>query len=220
MGAPSSPPEGLVRVQRIAREVAEEACAGTAPGASELETAARVAALLRERCVEETWSITNVGFGEGSRICFPTYPPTERVLGQVDVGHVDVHPAAADGWWGDCTRTVVSGESSAHAQALADLRRIHEDALARCRPGMRARDLFDPTLEAIEAAGYELLDLWHNIGHSLRRGSAYDDKFIDTTNETEMWGAWAIEPFIGRDGFGVKLEDVVWFGDGGCEVLR
>ena len=35
-----------------------------------------------------------------------------------------------------------------------------------------------------------------------------------------MWGAWAIEPFIGNDRFGCKLEDIVWFGPDGCIVLR
>jgi methionine aminopeptidase len=136
------------------------------------------------------------------------------------VGHVDVHPVSSDGWWGDCTRTFCLGDDPEHSDAMVALRRIHEETLARCRPGMRAKDLFDPTLAAIEEAGFDLLDLWHNIGHSLRRGSAYDDKFIDTTNVSEMWGAWAIEPFMGNDRFGVKLEDVVWFGPDGCIPLR
>jgi Xaa-Pro dipeptidase len=35
-----------------------------------------------------------------------------------------------------------------------------------------------------------------------------------------MWGAWAIEPFLGTDRFGVKLEDLVWFGRDRCVVLR
>ncbi len=85
---------------------------------------------------------------------------------------------------------------------------------------MQARELFAGCLTSIESAGYRLLDPWSNIGHSLRRGSAYDEKFIDATNEREMWGAWAIEPFLGTDRFGVKLEDLVWFGRDGCVVLR
>ena len=32
-----------------------------------------------------------------------------------------------------------------------------------------------------------------------------------------MWGAWAIEPFVGNYLAAIKLEDVVWFGsDGWC----
>jgi hypothetical protein len=85
---------------------------------------------------------------------------------------------------------------------------------------MRACDLFEGCFAAIGAAGYRLLDPWSNIGHSLKQGSAYDEKFIDAMNERQMWGAWAVEPFLGTDEFGVKLEDVVWFGEDGCEVLR
>ena len=83
-----------------------------------------------------------------------------------------------------------------------------------------ACDLFAGCFEAMQSAGYKLLDPWSNIGHSLKQGSAYDEKFIDATNEREMWGAWAVEPFLGTNELGVKLEDVVWFGEDGCEVLR
>jgi len=217
---PSSPPEGLVRVQRIARETAEQVAGEARPGMTEIELRDRAEALLREQGSERVWSITNLGVGEGSLDCWPTVPPTDRSVGTADVGIVDIHPVAADEWWGDCTRTFRVGDDPEHGRALEVLREIHEGALARCRPGMRAKDLFDPTLAAIEAAGYRLLDRWSNIGHSLRQGSAYDEKFIDATNETAMWGAWAIEPFFGTDRFGVKLEDVVWFGPDGCVVLR
>jgi Xaa-Pro aminopeptidase len=216
----SSAPEGLVAVQDVAREVAAEACRRARPGITEIELRNVVTDLLRERGCTEVWSITNVGFGPRSTICFPDRPPTETTLGPADVGHVDVHPISDDGWWGDCTRSFQLGDEPERTRAMDTVRRIHEETLARCRPGMPARELFQGCLDAIEAAGYELLDPWSNIGHSLRRGSAYDEKFIDATNEREMWGGWAIEPFLGTDGFGVKLEDVVWFGEDGCEVLR
>ena len=209
-----------MRVQRLARETAERAAAEAAPGMSELELRDLVEGWLRDAGCAEVWSITNVGFGERSTICFPDQPPTSNRLGTVDVGHVDVHAAAADGWRGDCTRTFLLGADPEHARAFRELRRIHEDTLARCEPGMRACDLFAGCLEAIEAAGYRLLDPWSNIGHSLRRGSAYDEGFIDAGNETPMRGAWAVEPFLGTDAFGVKLEDVVWFGPAECVVLR
>jgi Xaa-Pro aminopeptidase len=216
----AAPPEGLVRVQRIAGEAAEYVVREAAAGITEIELRDLVEQRMRAAGCESVWSITNVGFGARSTICFPDQPPTENRLREVDVGHVDVHPVAPDGWWGDCTRTFRCGADPGHAQALEALLRIHEETLARCRPGMHARDLFAGCLEAIEAAGFRLLDPWRNIGHSLRRGSAYDDKFIDAANERELWGAWAVEPFLGTDSFGVKVEDVVWFGRDRCTVLR
>jgi Xaa-Pro dipeptidase len=216
----SSPPEGLAAVQRVAVETAERAAREARPGMTEIELRDLVEAWLREAGCAEVWSITNVGFGERSTICFPDQPPTENVLGPGDVGHVDLHPVSADGWWGDCTRTFSLGGDPEHERAVAVVRRIHEETLARCRPGMPARELFAGCLASIAAAGYRLLDPWSNIGHSLRQGSAYDEKFVDAANERQLWGAWAVEPFLGTDRFGVKLEDVVWFGDDGCVVLR
>jgi Xaa-Pro dipeptidase len=215
-----SSPEGLAAVQRIAVEVAERAAREARPGITEIELRDLAELWLREAGCSSVWSITNIGFDARSTICFPDQPPTGNRLGPADSGHIDVHPISADGWWGDCTRTFVLGADPEHTRALETVRRIHEETLARCEPGMRACDLFGPTLAAIEAAGYRLLDPWSNIGHSLRQGSAYDEKFIDATNDRPMRGAWAVEPFLGNDRFGVKLEDVVWFGPGGCKVLR
>jgi Xaa-Pro aminopeptidase len=216
----SSAPEGLVAVQRVARETAEEAAKLARAGMTEIELRDVAEGLLRKRGCAEVWTITNVGFGPRSTICFPDQPPTGTKLGPADVGHIDLHPIAADDWWGDCTRTFQLGDDPARSRAMETVRRIHEETLARCTPGMRAADLFEGCLDAIEAAGYRLLDPWSNIGHSLKQGSAYDEKFIDVTNARPMWGAWAIEPFLGTDAFGVKLEDVVWFGEDRCDVLR
>jgi Xaa-Pro aminopeptidase len=216
----AEPPRGLVAVQRVAREVAERAAREATAGMSEIALRDRIEAWLREADCPDVWSITNVGFGARSTICFPDQPPTATLLGASDLGHVDIHPISSDGWWGDCTRTFSLGSDPQHDRALETVRRIHEETLARCRPGIAARELFSGCLAAIEAAGYRLLDPWSNIGHSLARGSAYDEKFIDASNDREMWGAWAIEPFLGTDDYGVKLEDVVWFGPDGCVVLR
>ena len=204
-------------MQRIAVEAAEWACARAERGMTEIELRGLVEAHARELGAVDFWSITNVGFDARSTICFPDQPPTENRL--TALGHVDIHPVSADGWWGDCTRTFTLGAAAEHERALATVRTIHEETLARCRPGMEARELFAGCVASIEAAGYRLLDPWSNIGHSLAHGSAYDEKFIDATNDREMWGAWAIEPFLGTDAFGVKLEDVVWFGEDGCLVL-
>jgi Xaa-Pro dipeptidase len=218
---PSTPPAGLVAAQRIATTVAERAVAEAGAGTSEIELRDRIEGWLAEAGAPSVWSITNVGFGARSTICFPDQPPTGNRLHARDVGHVDVHPVGEDDWWGDCTRTLlVGGGEPEHAAALTAVRAIHEETLSHCVPGMRACDLFAGCLASIEAAGYRLLDPWRNIGHSLRRGSAYDEKFVDATNGRPLWGAWAVEPFLGTDAFGVKLEDVVWFGPDGCTVLR
>lgn len=213
------PPPGLVAAQRIAKGAAMAGCAAARVGVSEKEVELAVSAALIAKGIEHVWTITNVGLGENTLICFPTNPPTDNRAAAKDVLMVDVHPITADGSWGDCTRCAVVGDYPEATKALADLEAIHYETLGLCRPGMPAQELFGLSHERLVANGFVLLDQLGNIGHSLTSGAAYLHQFIDAGNGTPMWGAWAIEPFAARDGIAVKVEDLVWFGRETCTVL-
>ena len=215
-----APPAGLVAVQRVALTAAAAAVDAARPGRSERDLELVASDTMRAGGAVSVWTITNIGIGPGSRVCFPTQGPGDRVAGDLDVAVVDVHPIGADGAWGDCTRTALIGDDREAQEAMAQLEEIHAATLASCRPGMPASELFGGCLERIQAAGFELLDQLGNIGHSLTAGAAYVDGFIDAGNETPMWGAWAIEPFVGVGDLGLKLEDVVWFGREQATVVR
>ena len=73
------PPEGLVRAQRLAIDVAETIARQAAPGDSARLTRDRVDALVVERGGTGVWTPTTVGFGVGTLSCFPTDVPSERV---------------------------------------------------------------------------------------------------------------------------------------------
>lgn len=213
-------PEGLLRAQRLAIAVAERVAAEAQPGETEAQVAARTDALVRELGGTGTWTPTVVGFGIGTLSCFPTDVPSDRQLWNVDLGTVDVHPVTEDGWWGDCTRTLQRGDNVPQRRALETVERIHADLLDAARPGMRAKELFALFAEALEPTGLLLLDRLQNIGHSLGRETSYDDGYIDADNDTVMTGAWALEPFIGNHLYGVKREDVLWFGPERVTVVR
>jgi len=213
------PPPGLVAAQSVAKGACAVGVAAARAGATERDIEAAISAYLAAAGIAHVWTITNVGVGENSRICFPTHPPTDLAAATRDVAIVDVHPITADGFWGDCTRTAIVGDYPEAAAALADLERIHRDTLALCRPGMAAQELFGLSHERLAAEGFELLDLLGNIGHSLAPGAAYLHNFIDAGNPTPMWAAWAVEPFAARGPVAVKVEDLVWFGRDGCTVL-
>lgn len=213
------PPEGLVRAQRLAIVVAESIARQAVPGDSERLTRDRVDALVVERGGSCVWTPTTVGFGVGTLSCFPTDVPSERILWNLDLGIIDVHPVTTDGWWGDCTRSLRRGDNPAQAKALATVERIHAGLLAAARPGMRACDWFAIFRAELDKTPYVLLDRLSNIGHSLGASTSYDDGYIDAWNDTEMRGAWAVEPFIGTHLYGVKREDVVWFGPNRVTVL-
>lgn len=213
------PPAGLVEAQRLAIRVAEAAAAATKPGETEREVRDRIDAHVVTEGGTGVWTPTTVGFGIGTLSCFPTDVPSERVLWNLDLGMIDVHPVTPDGWWGDCTRSFQVGDSVAQAEALATIERIHAAVLAAAKPGMRACDWFGIFKEELDKTEFVLLDRLSNIGHSLVRNSSYDDGYIDAWNETVMTGAWAVEPFIGNHLYGVKREDVVWFGPTRCTVI-
>jgi Xaa-Pro aminopeptidase len=213
------PPAGLVEAQRFAIRVAEASAAQAAAGETERQVRDRTEALVTEWGGDGVWTPTVVGFGIGTLSCFPTDVPSERALWNLDLGMIDVHPVTAEGWWGDCTRTFQRGDNLAQAEALTTVERIHATVLAAVRPGMRACDLFAVFDEELGKTPYVLLDRLSNIGHSLDANSSYDDGYIDAWNETVMTGAWAVEPFIGNHLYGVKREDVVWFGPTRATVI-
>lgn len=218
-GLSDSPPDGLVRAQRIAIGVAEEVSSRLVAGQTEREVQAIVDRTVLAHGASGVWTPTVIGFGAGTLSCFPTDVPTERPLWGLDVAMIDVHPTTVDGWWGDCTRTVVLGGNIPQTRALETVERIHAHLLAVAQPGMRACDWFGEFSAQLEGSGYVLLDRLQNIGHSLGRDTSYDDGYIDVFNETPMTGAWAVEPFIGNHLYGVKREDVVWFGPTRCTVI-
>ena len=213
------PPAGLVTAQRIAIRVAEKAGELAVPGQTERELHRIVNRLVLEEGAVGVWTPTTVGFGAGTLSCYPTDVPSERALWNLDLGMIDVHPVTADGWWGDCTRSFIRGENHAQKEAIATIERLHAAVLAAARPGMRACDWFGVFQEELAKTPFVLLDRLSNIGHSLTANSSYDDGYIDASNETVMRGAWAVEPFIGNHLYGVKREDVVWFGPTRCTVI-
>ena len=78
------PPPGLVKAQKIARAAAAAGLAAVRPGVSEKEVDLAVSAYLLEQGVERVWTITNVGLGENTRICFPTNPPTDLAAAELE----------------------------------------------------------------------------------------------------------------------------------------
>lgn len=208
---------GLDEAQRATLAVLDELAAEVAPGVSERELAARALELAHARGATGTWTPIAVGAGPGNLVCHPDFPPTDRVVADVDLVWLDVTPDF-DGWPGDATRSVLVGSDPARERVAADCMRVLESTIAAIEPGMPARALFRAARGLLDRDGYELLDLLGNIGHDLDRGGVVTG-FIDPRNETPMWGCWAIEPHIGMDGIGAKVEDLVWIDEDGVRVL-
>jgi Xaa-Pro aminopeptidase len=163
------------------------------------------------------WTPIAVGVGEGALVCHPDHPPTARTVGVDDIVYLDLTPVF-DGWPGDVTRSIAVGTDPLRRMVVEDAEGIERALISACRPGMRASELYAIAAALLDDAGYELLDLLGNVGHDLGPGAEVTG-FIDAGNDAPMWGAWAIEPHIGRDGMGAKFEDVVWLGPKGVAVV-
>jgi len=214
------PPAGLVEAQRLAITAAETIAYGTNPLEAERDVRDRTDALVLELGGTGVWTPTTVGFGVGTLSCFPTDEPSaQRVLWNIDLGMIDVHPVTSDGWWGDCTRSFQVGNNPGQVAILETVERIHQTVLDAARPGMRACDWFAVFMGELEKTPYRLMDRLSNIGHSIDANTSYDGGYIDAWNETVMTGAWAVEPFIGTHLYGAKREDIVWFGPTRCTVI-
>jgi Xaa-Pro aminopeptidase len=208
---------GLDDAQRATLEVVAELVGEVEPGVSERELAARALELARACGATGVWTPIAVGAGPGNLVCHPAYPPTDRRVADVDLVYLDVTPEF-DGWPGDATRSVVVGHDPGRQQIVADCTRVLSQTIAAIEPGMEARELFHVARDLLDRDGYELLDLLGNIGHDLDRGGVVTG-FIDPRNAAPMWGCWALEPHIGMDGIGAKVEDLVWIGEEGVRVL-
>ncbi|PVH79416.1 Creatinase/aminopeptidase [Cadophora sp. DSE1049] len=214
------PPAGLVEAQRMAIRVAEQIVKETKPGQTEKKVVKRANSLIRELGGVGVWTPTVVGFGIGTLSCFPTDVPSDRPLWNINLGHVDVHPITVDGWWGDCTRTLHVGGNRPQGAAFEAIQNMHKHVLESAYPGMRACDLFEIFTKALKPTGYLLVDRLQNIGHSLMQNSSYYGGYLDAYNETILEGAWAVEPFIGNHLYGVKLEDLLWFGKTKVTIIK
>jgi Xaa-Pro aminopeptidase len=213
----AAPPAELVAAQRATLEVVRALGGDVRPGVTERELATRAEELAREQGASGVWTPIAVGAGPGNLVCHPDFPPTDRAVADPDLVWLDVTPEF-DGWAGDVTRSILVGADEARAQAVADCERIKRSIVEAIRPGMQAKELFAVARSLLDAGGYELLDLLGNVGHDLGPHARVTG-YIDPRNETPMWGCWAIEPHIGMNGIGAKVEDLVWIGAEGVVVL-
>ncbi len=158
----------------------------------------------------------------------------ERVLRVGESLVVDVYPRGPRGrLFADCTRTFCYGEpgealARAHAHVLAAL----EAARAGARPGVRGWSLQEQVCRLFGDAGYAtpisdpatVEGYVHNLGH----GVGFDLHELPTFKKASgaegvlrEGDVFTLEPglYSAREGYGVRLEDLVFLGPRGIENL-
>jgi Xaa-Pro dipeptidase len=210
---PTQPPAGLVAAQDVARTISRELVPAIRPGATETGLQREADRIAATHGSTGPWTPVTTRVGIGTLVAHPDFPMQDRAAVVGDTVIVDVTPTI-DGWLGDFCVSHVVGEDAEAQALLVECREIQRAMLEAAVPGMPANELYGIGAALLDRSGLKLLDLLDNFGHSIGREFAADG-FIDAGNSTPMYGAWTVEPHVGRNARGAKFEDIVWLaGDG------
>ncbi|GIP56681.1 M24 family metallopeptidase [Paenibacillus sp. FSL W8-0186] len=200
-------------VQELAIKACQMSKQYLIPGISEKEFAAKCEEIMFSLGAEELWYPMLVNFNANTVYCTrgKHLPSEEVILKDNDIVLVDFSPMA-QGRWGDYSETVIVGYSEQFSRLVADAMDIFQSTYAFSRQSDTIGELFRFSKHLIQSKGYQLLDPGGNIGHSIEDFDNQDRRiYISLENEhVNLRGKkWAIEPHIGKDGFGAKFENVI-----------
>jgi methionine aminopeptidase len=200
-----------------AQELAIMACQKTKqylkPGISEKEFADKCEEIMFSLGAESLWYPMLVNFNKNTIYCTRGnhLPSGEVILKETDIVLVDYSPIL-NGKWGDYSETILVGNDLNYYRLINDAKQIFELTYAFAEQAETIGDLFKFCDELIQSRGYDLLDPNGNIGHSIEDYANQAKRiFIYPDNEhiTLKGKKWAIEPHIGKNGFGAKFENVI-----------
>jgi Xaa-Pro aminopeptidase len=166
----------------------------------------------------------------------PSFPSIVAAAGHGALPHAEPRDAAIprdalvtidwgaylDGYCSDCTRTYATGEVGEQAEQVYRLvLQAQEAALAAVRPGVSGRDVDAVARKIIEQAGHGE-HFGHGVGHGVGLEIHEGPRLSRTAGEQPLraGNVVTVEPGVYLPGLlGVRIEDLVVVGDGGCERL-
>ncbi len=183
------------------------------PGISEKEFAIKCEEIMSALGAEGLWYPMLVNFNKNTIYCTRgDHLPSEHVyLLETDIVLVDYSPIL-QGKWGDYSETILIGQDAGFHRLIQDAKQIFEETYAFSKQSETVGDLFRFSNQLIQSKGYELLDPNGNIGHSIEDDENQDKRiYISPDHEhVRLEGKkWAIEPHIGKGGYGAKFEKVI-----------
>ena len=156
----------------------------------------------------------------GPNTSLPHGVPGERKLQDGDFITMDFG-VLYKGYCSDMTRTVALGYVTEEMRKVYDtVRKAQETGIAASRAGVLGKDVDGAARKVIADAGYGAY-FGHGYGHSVGL-EIHEAPNCNPSGETvmEAGAACSAEPGIYLPGkFGVRIEDVVIFREGGCEDI-
>lgn len=211
-------------IDRIRRAIAVAECAlervveSVRAGMTERQVAGLLEATLRE-CGSDGFPFPSI-VASGPNAALPHARPTARRVCPGDFLLLDFG-AVVDGYCSDITRTLVVGASTAEQRDVYEVVRLaNERATQALRPGMTGRDADSVARGYIEDRGFGEM-FGHSLGHGIGLEVHEAPRLAKTADTPLVQGAVVtVEPGIYRPGWGgVRIEDDVYLGNGGAQVL-
>ena len=211
--------EILTKAQRIAEKALDEAFGYLKPGMTETEVAARLTFDMMRFGARKVSFDPIVASGPNSSM--PHAIPGERVIQAGDFVTMDFG-CIYGGYCSDMTRTVVVG-----GQPTDEMRKVYNIVLeaqlagiAAAKAGVTGKDIDGAARKVITDAGYGQY-FGHGFGHGVGI-EIHENPNANSLNDKPMpvGAVISAEPGIYIPGkFGVRIEDVVWIREDGCENL-
>ncbi|MCR8656638.1 M24 family metallopeptidase [Paenibacillus endoradicis] len=183
------------------------------PGISEKEFSNICEEIMYSLGAEALWYPMLVNFNRNTIYCTRGnhLPSDDVILQESDIVLVDYSPML-NGKWGDYSETIQVGHDMKISQLINDAKQIFELSYEFANHAATIGELFKFSNDLIQSRGYELLDPNGNIGHSIEDYANQNKRiYICPDNEqVSLKGRkWAIEPHIGKWGYGAKFENVI-----------
>jgi Xaa-Pro dipeptidase len=191
---------------RLSDETMNEAFNQLHTSMSELELQELLITGMKRRGGEDTFA--SVLFGE--RAALPHGMASDRRLSPGEFVLVDMG-TTYNGYWSDCTRTVIYGEPSAKQRRIYDIvLRANQAAYAAIQPGVACESIDEAARKLIEEAGYGKFFI-HRLGHGVGL-EIHERPYMVKNNKRllEPNMVFSDEPGIYISGeLGVRIEDTV-----------
>jgi Xaa-Pro aminopeptidase len=208
---------GMKKAQRVAEKSFDEILPLISTEITEKQLAAElVCRFLKNGADDKSFDPIVVS---GARSSMPHGVPEDINIGQgfltIDFG------VRLDGWCSDTTRTLCVGIPDGEMiNVYETVLKAQEAGIAAARAGVQCRDVDAAAREVIDKAGYG-----ENFGHGFGHGLGLEIHEAPTASPSydDMLPAGAVisaEPGIYLSGrFGVRIEDVIYVTEDGCENI-
>lgn len=208
----------MIAAQRIAEAALDQIVKEIKPGVTEKEIAARLQYLMLAGGAENMSFDPIVASGPNGSM--PHAVPTDRKIQDGDFVTMDFG-VLYQGYCSDMTRTVALGHATEEMRKVYDtVLRAQLAGIAASHAGASGKSIDGAARDIITEAGYGPY-FGHSYGHSLGL-EIHEAPNCTPRNENPIpaGAVCSAEPGIYIPGkFGVRIEDVVIFREGGCEVI-